>query len=57
MTPSVGRTYIPNPLSFFKKDQIEVKLDKYAYSPGETNKGSVGLKLKRLLHAKLVLTD
>ena len=52
MSPSVGRTYIPNPLSFFKKDQIDVTLEKYAYNPGETIRGSVGLKLKRPLHAK-----
>jgi hypothetical protein len=52
MSSSVGLTSIPNPLSFFKKDQIDVKLDKYAYTPGETIKGSVGLKLKRPTHAK-----
>ncbi len=52
MSPSVGRTYVPNPLSFFKKDQIDVKLQKYSYTPGETIKGSVGLKLKRPLTCK-----
>ena len=55
MCPSVGRTYVPNPLSFFKKDQIDVKLQKYAYTPGETIKGSVGLKLKRPLNAKKLM--
>jgi hypothetical protein len=55
MSPTVGQTYIPNPLSFFKKDQIVVTLEKYAYTPGETVKGSVGLKLKRPLHAKKLM--
>ncbi len=55
MSPSVGRTYIPNPLSFFKKDQIDVKLEKYAYTPGETIKGHVGLKLKRPVNAKKLM--
>ena len=55
MSPSVGQTYIPNPLSFFKKNQIDVKLEKYAYTPGETIKGSVGLKLKRPLPAKKLM--
>jgi hypothetical protein len=55
MNPSVGQTYIPNPLSFFKKNQIDVKLEKYAYTPGETIKGSVGLKLKRPLPAKKLM--
>jgi hypothetical protein len=52
MSPSVGQTYISNPLSFFKKNQIDVKLEKYAYAPGEIIKGSVGLKLKRPVNAK-----
>jgi hypothetical protein len=52
MSPPVGQTYVPNPLSFFKKNQIDVKLEKYAFSPGETIKGSVGLKLKRPVNAK-----
>jgi hypothetical protein len=43
---------MPNPFSFFKKDQIEVKLEKYSYAPGETIKGTVGLRLKRPLQAK-----
>jgi hypothetical protein len=55
MSASVGQTYIPNPLSFFKKDQIDVKLEKYSYTPGETIKGSVELKLKRPLHAKKLM--
>ena len=52
MSPTVGRTYIGNPLSFFKKDQILVTLEKYAYALGETIKGSVSLKLKRPVQAK-----
>lgn len=48
----VGQTYIRNPLSFFKRDQIQITLDKYAYAPGETIKGSVGLRLKQAVHAK-----
>jgi len=55
MSPTVGRTYIINPLSFFKKNQIVVTLEKYSYIPGETIKGSVGLKLKRPLHAKKLM--
>jgi hypothetical protein len=55
MCPTVGRTYIPNPLSFFKKDQLVVSLEKYSYAPGETIKGSVGLKLKRPAHAKKLM--
>ncbi len=55
MSPSVGQMYIPNPLSFFKKDQIDIKLEKYTYTPGETIKGSVGLKLKRPLQAKKLM--
>jgi hypothetical protein len=55
MSPTVGRSYIPNPLSYFKKDQIVVTLEKYSYTPGETIKGSVGLKLKRPLHAKKLI--
>jgi hypothetical protein len=55
MNPSVGGTYIPNPLSFFKKEQIEVKLQKYSFVPGETIKGTVGLKLKRPLQAKKLM--
>jgi hypothetical protein len=52
MSPIVGQTYLRNPLSFFKKNQILVALEKYAYLPGETIKGSVRLKLKRPLQAK-----
>jgi hypothetical protein len=52
MSPAAGRTYIGNPLSFFKKNQILITLDKYAYAPGETIKGSVGLKLKRAVQAR-----
>lgn len=52
MVPVPGRTYVGNPLWFFKKNQILLTLDKYAYAPGETIKGSVGLKLKRPLQAR-----
>lgn len=52
MVPTPGRTYVGNPLWFFKKNQILLTLDKYAYAPGETIKGSVGLKLKRPLRAR-----
>jgi hypothetical protein len=52
MVPVTGRTYVGNPLWFFKKNQILLTLDKYAYAPGETIKGSVGLKLKRPLQAR-----
>jgi hypothetical protein len=52
MSPSVGTSYIPNPLSFFRKNQIEVKLHRYSFTPGETIKGTVGLKLKKPLQAK-----
>jgi hypothetical protein len=52
MSPMAGQTYIRNPLSFFKKNQILITLDKYAYAPGETIKGSVGLRLKRAVQAK-----
>jgi hypothetical protein len=52
MSPSVGQSYIPNPLSFFKKNQIDVKLQKYSYTPGEIIKGTVELKLKRPVQAK-----
>jgi hypothetical protein len=52
MSTTIDRTYIGNPLSFFKKDQILVTLEKYAYAPGEIIKGSVGLKLKRPVQAK-----
>jgi hypothetical protein len=52
MSPTVGGTYIRNPLSFFKKDQILITLEKYAYAPGDIIKGSVGLRLKRAVHAK-----
>jgi hypothetical protein len=55
MSPTIGRTYIPNPLSFFKKNQIIVTLEKYSYTPGEIIKGSVGLKLKRPIHAKKLM--
>jgi hypothetical protein len=52
MSPMAGRTYIRNPLSFFKKNQMLLTLDKYAYAAGETIKGSVGLKLKRPVQAR-----
>jgi len=52
MTTSLSHAYIRNPLSFFKKDQILITLEKYAYVPGEIIKGSVGLKLKRPVQAK-----
>lgn len=52
MSPMVGRTYIGNPLSFFKKNQMLLTLEKYAYAPGEIIKGSVGLKLKRPTQAR-----
>jgi len=52
MSTTFGRVYIRNPLSFFKKDQILITLEKYAYAPGEIIKGSVGLKLKRPVQAK-----
>jgi hypothetical protein len=52
MNAAIGRAYIRNPLSFFKKDQIVITLEKYAYAPGEIIKGSVGLKLKRPVQAK-----
>lgn len=52
MSPLAGRTYIGNPLSFFKKNQMLLTLDKYAYASGETIKGSVGLKLKRPVQAR-----
>jgi|GEM_PF-730178 len=52
MGPAIGETYIPNPLSFFKKNQIQVSLQKYSFIPGEIIKGTVGLKLKRPLQAK-----
>ncbi len=52
MSPMVGQTYIRNPLSFFKKDQIQIALDKYAYAPGDTIKGNVNLQLKRAVRAK-----
>jgi hypothetical protein len=52
MSPTFGRAYIGNPLSFFKRDQMLITLEKYAYAPGEIVKGSVGLKLKRPVRAK-----
>jgi hypothetical protein len=52
MVPLPARTYATNPLWFFKKNQILLTLEKYAYAPGETIKGSVGLKLKRPLQAR-----
>jgi hypothetical protein len=52
MSPTVGRTYVRNPLSFFKKDQIQITLEKYAYAPGETIRGGVGLRLKRAVQAR-----
>jgi hypothetical protein len=52
MAPVTARTYVANPLWFFKKNQILLTLDKYAYAPGETIKGSVGLKLKRPLQSR-----
>lgn len=48
----VGRTYVGNPLSFFKKNQMLLTLEKYAFAPGETIKGSIGLKLKRPVQAR-----
>jgi len=52
MAPVPARAYVANPLWFFKKNQILLTIDKYAYTPGETIKGSVGLKLKRPLQAR-----
>jgi hypothetical protein len=52
MSTTFGNVNIRNPLSFFKKDQILITLEKYAYTPGENIKGSVGLKLKRPVQAK-----
>jgi hypothetical protein len=52
MCPTVGGSYVRNPLSFFKKDQILITLEKYAYIPGDVIKGSVGLRLKKAVHAK-----
>jgi hypothetical protein len=52
MVPMPARTYTANPLWFFKKNQIVLTLDKFSYAPGETIKGSVGLKLKRPLQAR-----
>jgi hypothetical protein len=57
MSSIAGRTYVANPLSFFRKKQIQITLNKYAFAPGETIKGSVGLRLKRPLQArKLTVT-
>ena len=52
MSTTFDRVYMRNPLSFFKKDQILITLEKYAFAPGEIIKGSVGLKLKRPVKAK-----
>jgi hypothetical protein len=54
MSPLGGRAYVGNPLSFFKKNQIVLTLEKYAYAPGETIKGSVGLKLKRPMQGRKI---
>lgn len=52
MNPVVTPASVGNPFSFFKRKQIQLTLEKYAYSPGEIIKGSVGLKLKKPVQAR-----
>ena len=56
MNPVVVRTYtsVGNPFSFFKKNQIELILDKYSFVPGDTIKGKVNLKLKKPMGARRI---
>ncbi len=49
MSPSVGQTYIPNPLSFFKKDQIDIETGKMHLHTRGDHQGKRGNKIKRPL--------